>query len=323
MRDPSCELLPGEQGVSPVIGIALLIGIVVALGAVASFIFLGLADSEESTPDAVVELDATEDGATHELRHEGGEVILGNRTEIVGVANESALQGHRFGGGDTIEVIPVEDEVEIIWYSDDSSFIIHRFEADSIDDDVDVGCPWVDSNYSPGNQLDIDLVVACDINISDPVHVKDGGAVVGDLDAEQVDMDDGTVYGDLDSENKIDMDDTSLVHGDVQSTTGEIQLDNGAEILGSATATNNRVFVQTNSRIEGDAIADADVEVDEGSVDGAAVSRGGQVIVSSGGTIGGSVYVENGNDANVDCNSGTVSGIDCADDPPVRDESDY
>lgn len=311
------------RGIAPVVGIPLLIGILVAIAAVASVMFLGLAETNEPTPDAVLELDSDDTGATYVLTHEGGDTIDGDKTELVGVADESALEGHRLEGGESVEVIPVEEDVELVWYDGDTSYVLYRFDADPIDASVDEECPWVDSNHNPGNQLDIDVVVACDIDISDDVHVKDGGAVVGDIDAGQVDMDNGTIYGDLSADDKVDMDDGSEVHGDVVSDTGEIQLDNGARINGSATALASRVFVQGTSEIKGDAVGETDVEVDGGTVGGAAVARTGQVILDNGATVEGSAYVENGNDAKLDCSGGSVDGVSCGAGPSVEDEADY
>jgi flagellin-like protein len=134
----SSTLRPGEanhdreRGISPLVGTALFIAIVVSLGVLVSTLVLGLADTGAVAPESKLALQ-DDAGCDARLVHEQGETLDGDQLRLEGAADPDALAGERLGAGDTAAVRPTADEVTVVWTaaSDDTSHVLGQFDASS------------------------------------------------------------------------------------------------------------------------------------------------------------------------------------------------
>ena len=78
-----------ERGVSPVIGVILMVAITVILAAVIGTFVLGLGDNVNSTPQA--SWDFEEDGGDVIITHNGGDTINGDRLSVTGAADDDSI----------------------------------------------------------------------------------------------------------------------------------------------------------------------------------------------------------------------------------------
>jgi flagellin-like protein len=85
------KLFTDERGVSPVVGVALLIAIAVILAAVIGAVVLGLGTGGADTPQAQLQGDYNTTGNTLEVTHRGGQPILADNVVVVENGDESAL----------------------------------------------------------------------------------------------------------------------------------------------------------------------------------------------------------------------------------------
>jgi flagellin-like protein len=321
-----------DRGLSPVVGVALLLAIVVLLAVVSGGLIFGLTTERQPPPE--VEL-----AAEHRLVHESGEPFDGDDVELLGATDPDALEGSELAAGDREAFYAVNETIELVWYGDDgASYVLREFEIDGGETvpAPDEGCPWVDSESNDGtDSVTVDgLVVDCDVETDEQVTVKNGGVVIGDTvsDLKDVDADDAEFYGDADVENVFNLQD-GLVTGSVDSDTADVKLDN-ATVGGSATA-EKVVELQGASTVEGDAKSETKaVKVLDGStVEGDAVSETDQAKVT-GSTVSGAVYGGGSVDlddatiegdvyaADFDCTDSTINGQDCAAYAP-EDPGDY
>ena len=325
------SLTTDERSVSPVIGVVLFVGIVIALAAVASFVFLGLTETNDPSPDVVLSLEPTEDGVTYKLEHGGGDQIVGDRTEFVGVANESILHNGRLGATETVEVIPTQDEVQLLWHDDgDTGYILQTFEVDAVPYAPDHDCEWVEDEIEDNDDLDLHdgEVVNCNVR-GDTDTSKD------DVD---IDMESGAVIlGDVDTDGDVNLDD-AIVTGDVRSDADDITLTNGSTIKGTVQpASDTNVDIDGGTEVEGgitvpegdldvdDAVIEGTVRIDEGTMDiqntvieGPLVSNGPDPDLDNV-TITGHVYADD-----LDCSDSALGpdDEDC-DDYDLRDPDDF
>jgi len=114
MKEKFFVLIDDESGVSPVIGVILMVAITVILAAVIGTFVLGLGDSLEQAPQA--QLDAEYDGSNLAVSHNGGDSIAAADLKIVveggntitsdssesGVDAEFSPNSGDFSVGDTI-----------------------------------------------------------------------------------------------------------------------------------------------------------------------------------------------------------------------------
>ena len=121
---------PTDRAISPVIGVALLLAIIVALGVVVSGLVLGLADSDPASPESRLTLQGS--GCPVDLVHQQGDSLDGDRLRFQGTEDPTPLQGQRFGAGDTVAVRPTADEVTVVWEEPDggSSYTLERLDPD-------------------------------------------------------------------------------------------------------------------------------------------------------------------------------------------------
>ncbi|WP_254823086.1 type IV pilin [Haloglomus halophilum] len=116
------------RAVSPAVGVALMLAIVVALGVVISGLVLGLADSGPASPESRLALQG--DDCPVDLVHRQGDTLDGDRIRLQGTEHATPLQDQRFEAGDSVTVRPTADEVTVVWNSPDdgSTYVLSRLE---------------------------------------------------------------------------------------------------------------------------------------------------------------------------------------------------
>lgn len=121
-----------DRGVSPVIGVVLLVAITVLLAAVAGAVAFGLTDQQDPAPSAkfaIEPIPATDD---YRLVHDSGDRIDGDQVTIRGVEDADALAGRTLTAGATVRVTPTEETVRLVWKENQrapSSYTLWTFEV--------------------------------------------------------------------------------------------------------------------------------------------------------------------------------------------------
>ncbi|WP_178917306.1 polymer-forming cytoskeletal protein [Natronomonas gomsonensis] len=312
-----------ERGLSPVIGVVLLVGIVVALVAVSAVLFLGLTEERDPAPEVSLSLETDDGPAQYALRHGTGDALDGEKVELRGAADPTTLKGRELTAGETESVYPVEESIEVVWFGDNgASYVLKEFEVNP-DDTVpgpEKGCEWVDDESDCGTEsVKVETVVNCDVETVETIQVQDGGVVIGATvsGGKDVDADNAEFYGDVDAEKVFNLQDGNVT-GSVESETADVKLGD-AFVDGDVTA-EKVVELQSDTTVEGDAVSETkDVKVQDGStLQGDAVSESGQVKLEDA-TVDGHVYVD---DSDFDCTNSTINGQDCDDYTP-KDPDDY
>jgi flagellin-like protein len=295
----------GDRGISPVVGTVLLVAIAVVIVSMAGFILLDLTETHDPAPSVTVRLEAGEDPATYFLRYESGNTALGNRTELQGVLEEDTLHGRNFTAGDEAEVLPLAEEVRLVWHTDERSYTLQTYTADPVLENVSAGdidhdCAWAEEKIN--NQGDLNMndgdVLHCDV-----VQELDLDPGVGNVDLDF--WNDAILIGSIDTDGDVDLDSATVV-GDVTTDSDDITITDETTVYGDVVAQPN-----TNIDIDGDS-----------SVGGAVVVDGGSLSLDSV-TVAGHVYVDV-NDIS-GCSGGTTIGPDnesCSE-YEFRDPADY
>ncbi|WP_161490809.1 type IV pilin [Methanonatronarchaeum thermophilum] len=126
---------------SPVIGVILLLGIVVLLASSVGVMVLGIGeDFAEPAPNVVLESDQ-KDGFDR-ITHVGGDTVYGENIEVKGGIVVDMPDS--FGVGDSMQVIPTSDNMEIVWSTEESSIIlksistspVNPFEHEKVDTSI-------------------------------------------------------------------------------------------------------------------------------------------------------------------------------------------
>lgn len=310
-----------ERAISPTVGVALLIAIVVALAVLSGGMFLSLDEERDPAPGVTMSLEATDMAATQALVHETGETLEGDRLELRGVADEEALAGTEVAAGERQQVVPTDTEIELVWFGDDgSSYVI--WEGTVPDDetvpDPDHDCSWVE-NKSDSGEDDVKVngdVVDCDVQTDKVIEVNDDGTILGDTDSDTkvIDADDATFYGDVTGDDDVNAQDSLVTGAVVSNDTAKIDNTTVGEGVDAA----DTVEVIAGSTVGGDAVSDDDlVKVTDSDVDGAVATDGS--VKLDGATVEGDVYVNAGD---FDCTDSTIDGQDCSAYSP-KDPDDY
>jgi len=275
----------GDRGISPVIGTTILIAIVTILIVTFGAIALGLVDEQDPAPTVAMELEHGED-VTYRLQLTNGDELDGDQLRLVGVANENALDGQSLQAGDHADVVPVAEEILVVWTSGDESYVIARLDVDLKPNPVDVeniNTRCEDAENQIKTQGDYDLSggsVICDIRDDTNTGVSD---VNIDLDS------DSTVVGDIDTDGDVDVD-SSTVAGDITTDADDITITDQATVYGDVVAQPG-----TNIDIDGDS-----------EISGAVVAYNGNLDLNDV-TVEGHVYVDPGD---FSCSGGTTIGPD-------------
>ena len=316
---------------SPVVGTVLLVAIVVALSALVAAVAFGTGGPREPAPDVVLELEQTDRPVAHELVVEGGDTLVGEKVEFRGTADEDPLAG-RLRAGESVTVYPVEDTVRVVWFGEyTTTQVLATFDPDPDLPPVDERCNWVESETDP--DVEIDLVVDCNVITAGHADILSSGVVIGEVDTDgPVDINHGTVYGFVRSDNDVDLD-GALVSGDVtagndvvitdESTvrgavetgpSGSVDADGGSQLGGPVVAGDD---VALDSVTVGGDVRGPDVDISDSTVEGSVVGSNG--VHLDGVTVTGHVYAPSGS---FSCPGSTINGQDCSSYTP-RDPDEF
>ena len=118
-----------DRGLSPVVGVAVLVAIVVVLGAVMSALAFGLVGRPAVAPE--VRLALHERPCTHVLVHTAGDRMNGDRTEIRGATDRRALAGRPFRAGDQAVLDLTANTVQVVWraQSGGEAYVVEEFDV--------------------------------------------------------------------------------------------------------------------------------------------------------------------------------------------------
>jgi FlaG/FlaF family flagellin (archaellin) len=265
-----------SRGISPVVGVALLVVIVTILSATVGYILLGLSDETDPQPTVALELERTDNNVTFVLRHRSGEPIDGNKTRLAGVGDEDKLDGKRFQAGEEVRVVPVDEEVKLLWYGENTDYTIQTFDVDTSTlphgiPNIDRECPWVEQNINANGDLDMDG----DKAVCDVTEDTDTGKT--DIN---IDIDGGSVLvGDIDTDGDVDVD-SSVVVGDVTTTSDDITVTDNSDIYGDVVASpGTNIDIDGNSNVTGAVVqkGGADLDLDNVDIDGHVYADPGDV----------------------------------------------
>ncbi|PSQ45404.1 hypothetical protein BRD17_01425 [Halobacteriales archaeon SW_7_68_16] len=267
----------GDRGLAPNIGVTLLIVLVTVLAITTGYILLGLTEETDPKPNVALELESTGSNITFVLRHRSGEPIDGikNRVRLVGVGDEDALDGERFQPGDKIRIVPVDDEIRLLWFGENTGYIIQTFTVDTSTlphgiANISSECPWVQQNTNANGDLDMDGDKAiCDVT-------EDIDVSVTDVD---IDLDGGSVLvGDIDTGGDVDVD-SSVVVGDLTTNSSDITITDNSNIYGDVVASpGTNIDIDGNSNVTGAVVVDTgSVSLDSVDVDGHVYATPGDV----------------------------------------------
>ncbi len=106
MKSKIKAMLADDRGVSPVIGVILMVAITVILAAVIGTFVLGLGDSLQQAPQAQLEATASDDGDIT-LSHSGGDSLSANEINVTytnSSANVTGLSSELSVGGSEVVV---------------------------------------------------------------------------------------------------------------------------------------------------------------------------------------------------------------------------
>lgn len=246
-----------RRGISPVIGVVLMVIIVVVLAAVAAAFVFGSTDETDAQPDITMKVLDGDDSSTVVLRHENGDTITGEKTRLVGAADEHAFHGLELQAGDTVEIVPTKQELKLVWSGENTGYVIQKFNVDTSDlpydpETVDHGCDWVQNYVDTNGDLDMSGDKA-------RCNVKDD--LDGSYDDVNVDLQlTALLVGDIDTDGDVDLDGSDVV-GDISSNADDITITNESDIYGDIVAASG-----TNIDIDGDSYVRGDVVVNGGSL---------------------------------------------------------
>lgn len=309
-----------SRAISPVVGTVLLIAIVLLLATVGATMFLGLTDETDPRPTVVLEDEQTE-GDSHELVHQSGETLDGDRLEFRGVADPKAAAGKNLSSGNSLTVYPIEEEIQVVWYGEnDESYILTTVPVEDTLPEPDENCDWVDTETNGGvDPIKIDnVVVNCDVETEGQIELQNGGVIIGDSvsDVQDLDADDAEIYGDVTVEKVLNLQD-GLIVGSATSQTEDVKIGNGT-IEGSIEA-EKVAEVTDESTIQGDVESNTeDSKILGDSVVEGSVTAAGIVKVQDS-KIEGDVYTD---PSDFDCTNSTINGQDCGSYTP-KDPSNW
>jgi flagellin-like protein len=304
------ERWPGsaERGISPVIGVILMVAIVVVMSAVTAMMIFGAQEGgAEPAPNVVMSVESGADDITHTLYHEGGEMLVGDKVTLKGAANPDVMNGKTLTQGDTIDFLPTEEDLKLVFTGEnDRGHVLRTFEPDRTVPVPDEGCGYVNSETSGGVDditLD-DVVVNCDITTQGKITLKNDAVVIGDMESTtgNVNINQGETIGSVTADGTVTIPNGD-VDGSVTAKNGNVDMSKGS-VSGDIVSESAGVDLADNGPVEVGGSVDAanDFGMDEGTVEGS-VSAVNAVDVGTG-TIGGDI-------------TSSGAGVDLGDNGPV------
>ena len=122
MKEKIRQFVADKRGVSPVIGVVLMVAVVVILAAVIGAFVLGLGGDQQATPQATFSVDSGE------IIYEGGDSISGGDIEVTGAGSDSTGTGE-LTAGDTIGSVSGDGTVRIVYTGDGGSTTIWQTQV--------------------------------------------------------------------------------------------------------------------------------------------------------------------------------------------------
>ena len=288
MRTPSgLDDTPEERGISPVIGVILMVAIVVVLSSVSAVvIFQAQEDGVEPAPSALMEVDSQDGSVTQIFTHEGGERLEGDKLTLKGAADPDVFDGKSLDQGDTVEFVPTSKEVKLIFTGENGhSHVLRTFEVEQTVPLPDKGCPWVEAQKASGSDITVDgIVVNCDIKTPRSIKLTNDALVIGNVNStnSEVTIEESETIGNVVAHNKVTIPDGD-VGGSVTAKNGEAKISEG-NISGDVTSLTNAVTLGGQGEVDigGTVRSEGGSGIDAGG--NARVDVGGSMISTSGET---------------------------------------
>jgi len=113
MKQKIRAIMDEERGVSPVIGVILMVAITVILAAVIGTFVLGLGDSLQQAPQSTLNADSGSTDSVN-ISHNGGDALTGSDVDVivdgdrVALSEVSDFSGGEFQVGDSVEIVPAD-----------------------------------------------------------------------------------------------------------------------------------------------------------------------------------------------------------------------
>lgn len=274
-----------RRALSPVVGVVLLVVVVTLIAAVAGTFVFALTDETDPAPTVAMELEPDDGTVSYTLRHTDGDTLGGNRTELVGVADEKALHGQQLEAGDTVAVVPIADEVRLVWFGEETSYTLHTFSVDPETSlgfslaDVDGRCDDAEANINANGDLDLVAeTVVCDVTGETDTGISD---IDTDLASDSV------LIGTLDTDGDIDLDSSTVV-GDVTTNADDITVTSESDVVGDIVAQpGTNVDIDGDSKVTGNVVAyDGSVSLNNVTVDGHVYADDDDFSCGGGSTLG-------------------------------------
>ena len=242
-----------RRGVSPVIGTALLLAIVVILAAIWAFIFIEMNKEPDPAPDVNLDLEQNRHGPGVVLYHNGGEELEGSRTTLFGTANERSLHGQLLTTNDEVQIWPTAEEVEVHWRGNNSDYILQTYTVNEnflpyAVDDINQDCEDASNSIADNGRLSLDDVgMGCEIT----------SRIRGDASNVPVTLEnDAILVGGVTTDGFVEVEE-SMVAGDVTSQGSSVDISEESEIHGAVTATDGGSVRVEDSTIEGHVYAES------------------------------------------------------------------
>jgi flagellin-like protein len=299
----------GKRGISPVVGVVLLVAVVVALSAVSMTFFFTSSSDQDDKPapntqfnieqQTSLELYNSPDMVEYELKMIGGESLNGSKVEIQGIENPDILDGQQFGAGQSLTVTPVGKQIRIVYKSEDRvDAVLHRFDVASGASVTVRDCQWLaeqNSEPSPGPmpwtfnvEVPAGSVVNCDIMTKGYITVKKNAEIIG-------------YAKNVKESDNVTLAPGSVVHGDV-SATEAIKGEN-ATVLSNVIGTDGKSpDPEPNIFFNGTSLVEGDIRVD--SKPG---NPGSRIFLNDTTTVKGDISASKGATGHLELQNGNVS----------------
>lgn len=318
-----------QRAITPVVGGVLLVAIVLLLSVVTVGMVLNLNQEQEPAPEVAMSLEPVETSSEeYRLVHKSGDRLNGDKVELLGVEDPDSMKGSTLNAGDRHNLVPTEETVRVIYHGEHgNSYTLYEFSVDISSDDsglslpsADEGCSWVSTESGDGTDpVKVDgLVVDCDVTTDDPIEVLSGGAIIGDTQSnnKDLDLDDGTVYGDVAADDVVNVQ-NGAVYGTVVSNTSDVKIDNSS--VSESIEGEKVVEVINGGTVDGDAVSTTKpVKILSGSTVEGDITSGDSVKLTDA-TVKGDVYID---PEDFDCSNSTIDGQNCGSYSP-KDPSNY
>ncbi|RQG90967.1 type IV pilin N-terminal domain-containing protein [Natrarchaeobius chitinivorans] len=272
-----------DRGVSPVIAAVLMIGITVAVVTVSATVLMGMTDTPDPAPDTGLEVRESADGDGYELVNYAGDDLDPERVRLVGNETETGWSEEALRSGERVDLEPVNDdnEIRVVWESEDGE-TQHLLTTLTVSGSSGGGGgggerhipgPTGDCNtvlqpetVNGETAVVIDEVIECDVDVSYPVYVEDGGGVIGDVGSSQspedVTIEDGFIDGIVNVDRNVSVTDGFITEDTTGSTAslerGEIDGDLDVSAPAAGSPNTDAVYAEDSS-VEGEVSAQGNI----------------------------------------------------------------